>query len=223
MSLKGRRFRGMRGGIASLVLMSACAAAVLPAQRGTPRLEELGRAWAGPSASQQCVTFAPRRFDPPNPERCDWTALPDGRLGTQLWGKRPSGGALESLFWMRVTLDSADAQRVIDSLSTALVRRGLAGFPCEYGGHRWQAPGLGVEVALARDTLSPRQRVRVFATIEPNGLPDTFCKNVPAVPRARLIPRRIGVVDRPSDREVSAQVPPALLTPVAADGAADVL
>ncbi len=177
----------------TLVVAAVVLVPIACAQPGPVRLEELAASWSGSHAAPACEAVAANWMVPRGTERCVWRPTSVGWAQAELWGSRRSGEEIDILFWQRNVADSSAAARVADSLSSAFARGGLTEYPCPNGARRWQMPGLGVELGMAREKEGSQFRVFIAAVTQPGVLPTLQCPGAPTLPimTAPTIKRRI--------------------------------
>lgn len=172
-----------------LLLLAACrggaSAATDSATAATqvPTLRQLATTWSGGQTRPRCQNQGPNGayLGLPGERYCVWTA-PAGTSARGEVAAHTAFGRLLFLQWTRPTAGKADADRLVDSLGTALTSRGLSARTCPSGdvpaGHveitRWEAPTLIVELSR----ITPAQgapRLSVLAADDPKAVPDVMC------------------------------------------------
>ena len=180
-------------------LLCACGTVLLAACRGgsgaastdsataateVPTLRQLATAWSGGQTQPSCQTEGPNGeyLGLPGERYCVWPTPTGASAPGEVSAHMLVTGRVLFLHWVRPTADSADADRLVDSLGTALTSRGLIARACPSGdvpaGHvemtRWEAPTLIVELSrIAPATGAPK--LSVMAGDDPRGVPDVLC------------------------------------------------
>ena len=143
-----------------------------------PLLEELASAW---SAGARPTCRPTRSGTGSSAHSCEWPWVVTPTDSGQLSGELMSPDRYLFINWNRRFVDSTSGLHLRDSLSRALVARGLQERECKYRGRRWESSGLGVEFIL--DSVpNGRWVASIMATGHPDAMPTLFCPAQPRVP-----------------------------------------
>jgi hypothetical protein len=147
-----------------------------------PTLRQLAMAWSGGQTRPQCQDRGPNGeyLGPMREQYCVWST--SAAAAGEVSARTTASGRLTLLQWNRQTAGESDADRVVDSLRTALVSHGLVARDCPSGevpaGHlqvlEWAAPTLLIQLSR----ISPPNgapRLMVLATDLPKAVPDIMC------------------------------------------------
>ena len=169
-----------------LLLCVAAAGCQKSSAAASLSLDDLIASWSESSRTPTCLaagTPGALGSGTPNTEYCEWEWVVVGADSGRLSGERSARDGFYLLNWVRHFRDSSGAASLRDSLSAALVARGLQERECRYGGRRWETANLGVE--FGRDTIRGGTWVAaVFATPVPAAIPPVFCPPRPVAPNS---------------------------------------
>jgi len=154
-----------------------------------PTLRQLATAWSGGRTQPRCQDRGPKGeyLGPLGEKYCVWTTAGSTPGNDEVTAHTTSSGRLLFIQWNRATTGAADADRLVDSLRTALSSHGLVVRDCPSGevpaGHlelvEWDAPTLLIQ--LSRITPpGGTPRLMTLATDEPKAVPDVLCPHDPA-------------------------------------------
>lgn len=173
--LSPRVVRAARLLLPIIAVTAASAGATRQASRPLA-LETLAREWSAGGEIRRCEPATD------GVSECRWPPIVRGNETSELTGYRSATLGLSGLLWSRVFSDSAGAQRMIDSLDTALRAAGLAAYTCRSGARRWQREELVVHLARAVPGTSPGPKVVLTAYSDPSLLPRVLCPEAPVLP-----------------------------------------
>ncbi|MHB1223816.1 MAG: hypothetical protein ACYC2G_07185 [Gemmatimonadaceae bacterium] len=172
--------------LAAVAILSSCGAGAHAASdaAGHPTLSGLAVGWSGGQGEPRCQDHGPRGeyLGGMGDQYCEWVPPAGSGVVGSVSAHANALGRPTMLTWERPARDAADADRIIDSLGTALTGYGLAGRDCGVGsdpgpeirGFIWESQDL--VVFLSRITPEggvPRLMAMVFDI--PSAVPDMAC------------------------------------------------
>lgn len=149
-----------------------------------PTLRQLATAWSGGRTQPKCGHHGPNGEypGPMGDQYCVWSTAAESPAGDEVGASATKSGHLLLLQWDRPTKGKADADRLVDSLRTALRSHNVIARDCPSGdvpaGHvelvEWNAPTLLIQLSRITPPAGA-PRLTVMATDEPSAVPDVLC------------------------------------------------
>jgi hypothetical protein len=166
------------------------AAGGVAAQQHALTPDGIAEAWTG-TRTPKCAPTPATWITPAGSELCVWrrgsaTATWDS---VEVSGTVERDGRIAHVVWARRMRDSLSAEVLGDSLSSALVPRGLRSHPCASGSRVWLSQDLAVYFFIGgREKPTGTYRVGVHVVDDPNGIPAVACPDLPRFPAPRKRP-----------------------------------